>query len=212
LAACQEGHSGRTSAVQRHCRRLTPARCRQGTEITLNYGFKSNAELLLGYGFGVPDNPSEYVSVRLRQIPSGDKLLEQKNAIIERLALRKARITPHLPPEGLLAWFRFVACDDASRLDAATLDEDGSLIFDKVSVQNEIWALHLCATEVRAWRFDGRMWRRPLTCARARSRRRPNSKCRPCPLRAGTTSGSPRCVRAAACLPDAWLGAYTHRR
>jgi len=36
-----------------------------GDEVFGNYGPKSNEELLLGYGFALPNNPNNYVSVRI---------------------------------------------------------------------------------------------------------------------------------------------------
>lgn len=37
----------------------------QGSEVFSNYGHKSNEELILSYGFVIPNNPADFVHVSL---------------------------------------------------------------------------------------------------------------------------------------------------
>lgn len=44
----------------------------QGGELLSNYGFKSNEELLAGYGFALgPRNPADFFHIALRLGPAG---------------------------------------------------------------------------------------------------------------------------------------------
>ena len=123
-----------------------------GDQILTNYGRFSNAELLLNYGFGIPENPHDFVTVRLRHFQMKDPLVQVKTDIAESLELKETYITHALPPESLLSFFRFYMCDDADVLDKLTLDKDEypfALKFPQVDVDNEIWSLRLCSAEAK---------------------------------------------------------------
>ena len=57
-------------------------------EITISYGSKSNEELLYLYGFALPNNPNDRVTLPVSLSPD-DPLLQEKLRLIEEL---------HLPP------------------------------------------------------------------------------------------------------------------
>lgn len=59
-----------------------------GDEITISYGSKSNEELLYLYGFALPNNPNDRVTLPVTLSPA-DPLLQEKLRRIEEL---------HLPP------------------------------------------------------------------------------------------------------------------
>ncbi|PRW58784.1 ribulose-1,5 bisphosphate carboxylase oxygenase large subunit N- chloroplastic isoform X1 [Chlorella sorokiniana] len=88
---------------------------RPGSEITINYGDKSNEELLFLYGFAVQDNPHEVLTLMCPLPPPAewDGLLEARLLLLQRRGLRPQL---HLPAADLS---RLGAGEDAKAAAAA---------------------------------------------------------------------------------------------
>ena len=63
----------------------------KGEEITISYGSKSNEELLYLYGFALPNNPNDRVTLPVSLAPD-DPLLDEKLTLLRSLEL-PARLT-----------------------------------------------------------------------------------------------------------------------
>jgi histone-lysine N-methyltransferase SETD3 len=87
-------HAVRYSRLRDDALHLPIARgVRAGEEIFVSYGAKSNAELLLFYGFGVRDNPYDDVPLSL-ELPQGE--VRDVSALRERVLHRaKLSLSPH---------------------------------------------------------------------------------------------------------------------
>jgi hypothetical protein len=69
-----DGHNATKISLVVH--KTTPA----GQEIFNNYGAKPNAELILGYGFSIPNNPDDTIILKLGGIASSKKWVIGRNA------------------------------------------------------------------------------------------------------------------------------------
>ncbi|CAG8465955.1 17519_t:CDS:2 [Acaulospora colombiana] len=56
-----------------------------GEQVFNNYGTKSNEELLIGYGFCIPDNPDDWVAIKVNF--TQDPLRDQKLAVLSQLGI-----------------------------------------------------------------------------------------------------------------------------
>ncbi|KAJ2377765.1 hypothetical protein IW150_001189, partial [Coemansia sp. RSA 2607] len=113
---------------------------RRGEQVYNNYGPKSNEELMLGYGFCVPDNPFSHFHLRLNY--ARDPRYEDKQAVLERfgIAERDQYIRRDELPRDLLPMLRVLAMSDVDLHYAAQLEE-GMLEF--FGLCNELRARHL---------------------------------------------------------------------
>ncbi|CAG8493033.1 16449_t:CDS:2 [Acaulospora morrowiae] len=80
-----------------------------GEQIFNNYGTKSNEELLIGYGFCIPDNPDDWVAIKVNF--TQDPLRDQKLAVLSQLGLTELThfIRKDSIPSNLFAQLRILA-------------------------------------------------------------------------------------------------------
>ena len=88
------------------------------TQCYNNYGPKSNEELLLGYGFVIPNNPADLLAVKLgrpRIPPSSTRTLTDPTELFQHLGIDTERLIISRDgklPDTLLAQMRFYLADE----------------------------------------------------------------------------------------------------
>ncbi|KAJ2851776.1 hypothetical protein IWW36_000921 [Coemansia brasiliensis] len=99
----------------------------QGDEVCYSYGPKSNDELLLGYGFIIPNNPYNRYTLRLNY--TQDPLAIEKQELLNRAGITLSEF--HLQigelPKNLLSLVRVMCMNDADVFYAKQEDEDSAV-------------------------------------------------------------------------------------
>ncbi|KAJ2661709.1 hypothetical protein IWW48_002255 [Coemansia sp. RSA 1200] len=80
---------------------VTNEKLRAGAQVFNNYGPKSNEELLMGYGFCIPNNPFSYYHIRMNY--SKDPMAARKRQILERAGISDSDADQFVRKSGLPA-------------------------------------------------------------------------------------------------------------